>query len=102
MIIIHKNTVDYISWYIKIELYNIFIFIKCIFQKPYSLKYKAKKTSRYIKQSTCFFINLAGAEGFEPSRAVLETDVLPLTLYPQIIMRSTIADLWLFRVAHLK
>ncbi len=27
-------------------------------------------------------IKMAGAEGLEPSRAVLETDVLPLTLYP--------------------
>ena len=25
---------------------------------------------------------MAGVEGFEPSQAVLETDVLPLTLYP--------------------
>lgn len=25
---------------------------------------------------------VAGVEGFEPSQAVLETDVLPLTLYP--------------------
>lgn len=25
---------------------------------------------------------MAGVEGLEPSQAVLETDVLPLTLYP--------------------
>ena len=32
-----------------------------------------------------FSINiLAGVEGFEPSQAVLETDVLPLTLYSYI------------------
>ena len=29
-------------------------------------------------------IKLAGVEGFEPSQAVLETDVLPLTLYSYI------------------
>ena len=28
------------------------------------------------------FFYLAGVEGLEPSQAVLETDVLPLTLYP--------------------
>ena len=27
---------------------------------------------------------MAGVEGLEPSQAVLETDVLPLTLYPYI------------------
>ena len=27
-------------------------------------------------------LSLAGVEGLEPSQAVLETDVLPLTLYP--------------------
>ena len=27
---------------------------------------------------------MAGVEGFEPSQAVLETDVLPLTLYPYL------------------
>ena len=27
---------------------------------------------------------MAGVEGLEPSQAVLETDVLPLTLYPYV------------------
>lgn len=31
-----------------------------------------------------FALLLAGVEGLEPSQAVLETDVLPLTLYPYI------------------
>ncbi len=33
---------------------------------------------------TIMYQVLAGVEGFEPSQAVLETDVLPLTLYPYI------------------
>ena len=36
-----------------------------------------KKRTRYPPNSY-----MAGVEGFEPSQAVLETDVLPLTLYP--------------------
>ena len=32
--------------------------------------------------NSCLQASLAGVEGFEPSQAVLETDVLPLTLYP--------------------
>ena len=30
---------------------------------------------------------VAGVEGFEPSQAVLETDVLPLTLYPYYFLK---------------
>ena len=33
---------------------------------------------------------MAGVEGLEPSQAVLETDVLPLTLYPYVEMLTTI------------
>ena len=36
-----------------------------------------------IKKPTMLLVDfVAGVEGFEPSQAVLETDVLPLTLYP--------------------
>ena len=37
------------------------------------------KTKQLAKLASC---DVAGVEGFEPSQAVLETDVLPLTLYP--------------------
>ena len=40
------------------------------------LRLQIKKT-----YSNCMSF-LAGVEGLEPSQAVLETDVLPLTLYP--------------------
>ena len=33
---------------------------------------------------------MAGVEGLEPSQAVLETDVLPLTLYPYQINNTFI------------
>ena len=33
---------------------------------------------------------MAGVEGLEPSQAVLETDVLPLTLYPYVNLFTTI------------
>ena len=33
---------------------------------------------------------MAGVEGLEPSQAVLETDVLPLTLYPYVEILTTI------------
>ena len=33
---------------------------------------------------------MAGVEGLEPSQAVLETDVLPLTLYPYMKLFTTI------------
>ncbi len=33
---------------------------------------------------------MAGVEGLEPSQAVLETDVLPLTLYPYILSQNNL------------
>ena len=48
---------------IKVELKKLLFMIKT------SMKYSSPQ-------------NMAGVEGFEPSQAVLETDVLPLTLYP--------------------
>ena len=49
---------------------------------------KADVKSNYSfknKKSTMLVVDfVAGVEGFEPSQAVLETDVLPLTLYPYI------------------
>ena len=42
---------------------------------------KVKMEHHYIDVPFLSNFNLAGVEGFEPSQAVLETDVLPLTLY---------------------
>lgn len=47
------------------------------------LEYLAHNYSFKNKKSTMLVVDfVAGVEGFEPSQAVLETDVLPLTLYP--------------------
>ena len=49
------------------------------------LEYLAHNYSFKNKKSTMLVVDfVAGVEGFEPSQAVLETDVLPLTLYPYI------------------
>ena len=37
---------------------------------------------------------MAGVEGFEPSQAVLETDVLPLTLYPYLFCSCYFKDIY--------
>ena len=37
---------------------------------------------------------MAGVEGFEPSQAVLETDVLPLTLYPYLFYSCYFKDIY--------
>ena len=42
---------------------------------------KVKMEHHYIDVPFLSNFNLAGVEGLEPSQAVLETDVLPLTLY---------------------
>ena len=43
---------------------------------------KSRGKAQKKKQPKLFL--LAGVEGLEPSQAVLETDVLPLTLYPYV------------------
>ena len=45
-------------------------------------KYNHLEIKRIIKKDK----KMAGVEGLEPSQAVLETDVLPLTLYPYIFI----------------
>ncbi len=50
-----------------------------------------KNQDRKSLDNTWFY--LAGVEGFEPSQAVLETDVLPLTLYPYEIYDTIIYDI---------
>ena len=40
-----------------------------------------RKNKKTVKSTKITAFSLAGVEGFEPSQAVLETDVLPLTLY---------------------
>ena len=53
--------------------------------KDYFFFIKMKNTIKFKNNSKTIEIllfPLAGVEGLEPSQAVLETDVLPLTLYP--------------------
>ena len=54
-------------------------------KKKKSLKYEkiwSPQNKRMIKKDK----KMAGVEGLEPSQAVLETDVLPLTLYPYVLI----------------
>lgn len=53
------------------------------FKSVYSLlKFSIQQKMETIKLLHSLVSIVAGVEGFEPSQAVLETDVLPLTLYP--------------------
>ena len=47
---------------------------------------REKQNIKAMKSLEIIAFSLAGVEGLEPSQAVLETDVLPLTLYPYVRM----------------
>ena len=75
------------------------------FKSVYSLlKFSIQQKMETIKLLHSLVSIVAGVEGFEPSQAVLETDVLPLTLYPYVLPDnyyiSTIIYFWqvVFRI----
>ena len=75
--------------------YHIKIKIRSSFQKTYRFQ-KMGRLTRFERANAGATIRsvrplhhnrheMAGVVGFEPTQAVLETDVLPLTLYPFVL-----------------
>ena len=56
--------------------------IKNIEIKNVNIKINNIEKNKFFEIKIASNKKMAGVEGFEPSQAVLETDVLPLTLYP--------------------
>ena len=55
---------------------------KSAFCPPVLLFYKKWQKIKAVHPLETLAFRVAGVVGFEPTQAVLETDVLPLTLYP--------------------